>query len=242
MSEEDDSKKDINKIVKNVKKNKEPNNLTSESIEQLTTKIANIDISNEKTICESPYKKWIKSISKGIIIQFEEYNRNDYFIPIADIVLDNDVDKSGEKLRQSVIKFVPIISNKEFNEIIEWLYLFTINGEIVKIGGTRNGIKKRVNSYLCGHHIKERGKSGDCSKTNAFIYNTFEFYLNLGYKIQMYGYKLPKTEISIKVFDKEVQITTQTYHVYESMYLGDFKKNYNKYPILNDNCDPNYKG
>ena len=59
---------------------------------------------------------------------------------------------------------------------------------IVKIGGTRTGLKGRVSSYLCGHHIEERGKSGDCSKTNGFIYNTMEFYLNLGCKIKMYGY------------------------------------------------------
>ena len=32
-------------------------------------------------------------------------------------------------------------------------------------------------SYLCGQHVLERGKSGDCSKTNAYIYNSFVFYL-----------------------------------------------------------------
>ena len=57
------------------------------------------------------------------------------------------------------------------------IYIFTINNYIVKIGGTRNGLKDRTNSYLCGHYILERGKSGKCSITNAFIYNTFDFYL-----------------------------------------------------------------
>jgi hypothetical protein len=52
-----------------------------------------------------------------------------------------------------------------------------MNGYIIKIGGTRTGLKERCGSYLCGHHIEERDKSGDCSKTNAYIYNTFEFYL-----------------------------------------------------------------
>jgi len=89
---------------------------------------------------------------------------------------------------------------------------------IVKIGGTRTCIKGRISLYLCGHHIEERGKSGDCSKTNGFIYNTFEFYLNLGSKIQMYGYELPKTEITIKIFDKETKIITQTFHAYESIF------------------------
>lgn len=112
---------------------------------------------------------------------------------------------------------------------------------IVKIGGTRTGLKGRAVSYLCGHHIEERGKSGDCSKTNGFIYNTFEFYLNLGCKIQMCGYELPKTEITIEIFRKETKITAQTYHAYESTFLEDYKKNYNEYPVLNDNCDPDYK-
>jgi len=112
---------------------------------------------------------------------------------------------------------------------------------IVKIGGTRTGLKGRIASYICGHHIEERGKSGDCSKTNGFIYNTFEFYLNLGCKIQMYGYELPKTEITIEIFGKETKITAQTYHAYESTFLEDYKKNYNEYPILSDNCDPDYK-
>jgi len=59
--------------------------------------------------------------------------------------------------------------------------------------------------------------------------------LNLGCKIEMYGYELPKTEMTINILDKETKIIAQTYHAYES------KKNYNNYPILSDNSDPNYK-
>ena len=149
--------------------------------------------------------------------------------------------KKGNKKRNTLIKFVPKISNEIFNKKTEWLYLFVINDRIVKIGGTRTGLKGRVSSYLCGHHIEERGKSGDCSKTNGFIYNTFEFYLKLGCKIQMYGYQLPKTEFTIDIFGKKTKITAQTYHAYESTFLEDYKKNYLQYPLLNDNCDPDYK-
>lgn len=137
-----------------------------------------IDIS--KLYENSLLKKWIKLISTDKTILFENYNRKDYFIQVADIILDNEFFISGIKKRNTLIQFVPTISNKEFNEKIEWLYLFVINGMIVKIGGTRTGLNKRIVSYLCGHHIKERNKSGYCSKTNGFIYNTFEFYLNLG--------------------------------------------------------------
>ena len=186
-------------------------------------------------------KKWIKIIPIHKTIPFEEYNRKDYFIPIADIKLDNDLNKLGAKQRNTVIQFIPKITKEEFNKKTEWLYILVINGRIVKIGGTRTGLKGRVSSYLCGHHIEERGKSGDCSKTNGFIYNTFDFYLNLGCKIEMYGYELPKTDITINIFEKETKISTQTYHAYESTFLEDYKKNYNEYPILCDNCDPDYR-
>jgi hypothetical protein len=193
----------------------------------------------------SPIKKWIKPILLEKTVSLEAYNRKDHFIPIADIVLDDKVfttgKKQGNKKRNTLIEFVPKISAEDFNKKTEWLYLLVINDRIVKIGGTRTGIKGRVASYLCGHHIEERGKSGDCSKTNGFIYNTFEFYLRLGCKIEMYGYELPKTEITIEIFGKETKITAQTYHAYESTFLEDYKKKYNEYPVLSDNCDPDYK-
>lgn len=209
----------------------------------------NKDISGLANINElydgSLIKKWVKLIPIDKTIQFDEYNRKDHFIPIADIVLDNELithgKKQGIRKRNTLIQFVPTISTEAFNKKTEWLYLLVINGMIVKIGGTRTGIKGRVASYLCGHHIKERGKSGDCSKTNGFIYNTFVFYLNLGCKIQMYGYELPKAEVTIEIFGKETKITAQTYHAYESTFLEDYKKNYNEYPILSNNCDPDYK-
>jgi hypothetical protein len=207
------------------------------------------DISGLKNIYDlydkSQIKKWIKLISINDTILFDDYNRKDYFIPIADIILDDEIitsgKKEGSKKRKTLIQFIPKISNEDFSKKNEWLYILVINNRIVKIGGTRTGIKGRIQSYLCGHHIEERGKSGDCSKTNGYIYNTFEFYLNLGCKIEMYGYELPKTEFKIKIFDKEIKIIAQTYHAYESTFLEDYKKNYNQYPILSDNSDPDYK-
>lgn len=41
---------------------------------------------------------------------------------------------------------------------------------------------------------------------------------------QMYGYELPKTEITIEIFGKKIKITAQTYHAYESTFLEDYKK------------------
>jgi hypothetical protein len=191
----------------------------------------------------SPIKKWIKMIPMNRAIRLEDYNRKEYFKKVADIVVDDEVSMGGKKKRNTVIRFQPVgLSSEEYKEKKEWLYLFLINDRIVKIGGTRSGLKGRIDSYLCGHHIPERNKSGDCSKTNGFIYNTFDFYLTLGSKIEMYGYELPKTTVNIDIFDKEIEVVAQTYHAYESSFLGDFKKNYKEYPLLSDNCDPEYSG
>lgn len=210
--------------------------------------VSNMDISGldiQEKFENSPVKKWIKKIPQSRSVPIETYNRKEYFTHIADIVLDKEIftsgKREGQKKRNTLIRFEPKISNEDFEKKNEWLYLLVINDRIVKIGGTRTGLKGRVASYLCGHHVEERGKSGDCSKTNGFIYNTFEFYLNLGCKIEMYGYELPKTEFTIEIFGNETKITAQTYHAYESTFLEDYKKQYNEYPILSDNCDPDYK-
>ena len=225
---------------------------------RLTTQIENLsiggcaaaaaasrDISGLENIRElyesSPVKKWIKLIPEEKTADFDSYNRKEYFKHVADITLDEEMREDSKKKRNTLIQFTPQISKEEFSRDTEWLYIFTINNRIVKIGGTRKGIKGRVASYLCGHHIEERGKSGDCSKTNGFIYNTFHFYLELGCNIKMYGYELPKTEFTIEIFGKPTKIAAQTFHAYESTFIEDYKKNYNMYPILCDNCDPNYK-
>lgn len=181
-------------------------------------------------------KKWIKLIDKKTVIEYDNYNRKSMFIHVADVLLDNDVKNDGTKKRNTLIIFKPVIQLKEFNDkTTEWIYIFTINNNIVKIGGTRTGLKGRVGSYLCGHHVKERGKSGDCSKTNGFIYNTFVFYLQLKFKIKMYAYKLPKAEIEIDIFNAKQKILVQTFHIYENTFFTDYKKTYDNIPVLCDN-------
>lgn len=203
-----------------------------------------MDISGEEISSfynEQECKRFIKTIKNDDCIELTEYNHKDDFIQVAEIIKDCELKENGSKKRNTLIQFVPLISNKEFKEKCEWLYLFTINNKIVKIGGTRTGLHGRIGSYLCGHHIKERGKSGDCSKTNGYIYNTFKFYLDLNCKILMYGFKLPKQELDIKILDKDVKIYPQIYHIYESYYIDDFNKEYKFIPVLCDNYDPRFK-
>ena len=116
-----------------------------------------------------------------------------------------------------------------------------MNNRIIKIGGTRNGLKSRCSSYLCGHHTVERGKSGKCSVTNAKVYNTFEFYLNHieNVNLELYGYQLPVSTKNYDIWGENVEIIVQTYHKYESMLLQKYKKQNGKFPVLSDNADPN---
>ena len=82
--------------------------------EQIITDISGLE--NVKELCDnSLFKKWVKLISMSKTIIFDIYNRKEYFTPVADIVLDND------KKRNTVIQFIPKISNKKFNKITEWL-------------------------------------------------------------------------------------------------------------------------
>lgn len=185
--------------------------------------------------------KWVKLIDFDRAIAFDKYDRAHSFKLVANVVCDDGLRTNGKKKRASVIKFEPCISETEFTRKSEWLYLMTINGRIVKIGGTRTGLKNRTQSYLTGHHTLERGKSGSCSSTNAYVYNTFDHYLALGYKIALYGYLLPTARVSITVFKKRIDIGAQTYHAYESMFMEDYARAYGAIPQLCDNSDPEFR-
>lgn len=191
---------------------------------------------------ESNVRNWVKLLSPDKLVPLELYDRKKDFHKVATVVLDTDTRPNGTKRRQTVIKFVPTINMDDWNHKCEWLYLFVIEGEIVKIGGTRDGLKGRCCSYNCGHHIPERGRSGDCSKTNGYIYNTFDFYLNLGFEIDMYGYRLEPHVFSVSIFDDEsMQVTAQIFHTYESRYIERFKTMYGFLPQLCENSDPTYR-
>ncbi len=220
-------------------------------MENITQKFGNLlintDNGTEQTVTIDqlinglPNKKWIKQLILEDELELEEFIFSVQFIKVADIVLDNETKKNGEQKRNTVIRFTPTISKKlwEFND--EWIYIMTMNNRIIKIGGTRNGLKSRCSSYLCGHHTVERGKSGKCSVTNAKVYNTFEFYLNHieNVNLELYGYQLPVSTKNYDIWGENVEIIVQTYHKYESMLLQKYKKQNGKFPVLSDNADPN---
>jgi hypothetical protein len=150
------------------------------------------------------------------------------------------------KKRQALIQFLNIISNDEWKRKSNILYAFTMrapddkNRKIIKIGGTRNSCDDRMGSYLCGHHIKGRGKSGKASETNKYVYNTIYHYLRMGYKFELWRCVLPEIKINLPWNGSFIKRTPQYFHVYESKAIEIYKKlNNNNSPFFCDNSDPN---
>lgn len=189
---------------------------------------------------QSPFKRYIKLIPPEKSPDFSTFLHHSYFVSVADIVLDTDVDDKGEKKRKTLIKLANF-EKTVIDKKCEWIYIMTINDQIVKIGGTRNGIKDRFGSYLCGHHITERNKSGKASETNKYVYNTLHFYLERGCTIKLFGFEIPQEEITRNVFGKPKKIIVQTYHAYESDLIEQFVQAYGFMPFLCDNSDPTYR-
>ena len=180
--------------------------------------------------------KWSKPIVTDNLLSMEDFNKecNNVFIKGADIVLDNTN-------RQTVIQTIPV-NNKLWSENIEQIYTIVKDGKIIKIGGTRNGMKNRWGSYLCGHHVLERGKSGKMSVTNAHLYHSIEKdLLETESKYEFYTWTLPIVEHTINILGEETKVVSQTYHAYESCCIKKYKSITGIIPIMCDNSDPTYK-
>jgi len=139
--------------------------------------------------------------------------------PTVRLVLDDD-----EK-RQTTLKTQPIGPAEAvvFNDTAEVLYAIVRNGRIVKIGGSRNGMKSRWASYLCGHHVAERGKSGKMSVTNAFLYHTIEQSLLNGDEWEIWVHRLPRVAVVVDVFGVQTEVEAQVFHKYEAAAMAKFE-------------------
>ena len=159
------------------------------------------------------------------------------FAKVADIVSDTEVRKDGKKARQTLLQFSPTIPKQAWEEKGEYIYLFVVNGRIVKIGCTRTSISARCGSYLAGHGIPEV-TGGTAGSTNAFIYWTFVWLLTCGKKIEMYAAQLPKAVVVQSFFGFEEEIETQVCHRWERRVMIEFEKQFGRTPPLSSNYDP----
>lgn len=182
------------------------------------------------------YPAWTKLLDLTKELRLADFPLSKHFTHVADIVPDTAT------TRQTVIEFRPTIPRDRWRkETTEWIYMFTINGHIVKIGGTRSGLAGRCGSYLCGHHIAERGKSRDCSKTNGFIYNTFDHYARNGHTIQMWAHELKPALVTVDIWGTPKEVQAQVYTALETTALETYKATAGHYPALSDNSDPSHR-
>lgn len=208
---------------------------------QGSLKLNEVDIASlEDLIIDDMCKNWIKAINLSSELLVSDYTVGHAFTKVADVVLDNDFTAKGKKARNTVIKFEPN-DKKQWQKEVEYVYLIVVNGKIVKIGGTRKGLKGRAASYLCGHHVQERQKSGRCSVTNAYVYNTLHFYLKNGFTIEIYAYEIEPVIVDVNIFGQVRKVSAQVYQAFEAYCLEEYKKQTGKYPVLSDNADPTYK-
>ena len=180
-------------------------------------------------------------------ISFDEFNQScgGVFHAGATLCLDNDRKPNGVKKRNSVIKAVP--DNQDWNTKCEIIYAIVRDGKIMKLGGTRTGMKERWASYKCGHYVSERNKKdgspypGKMSVTNAFLYHTIEDGLLRGEDWKFYIWKLPIVQVTVDILGTPTTVIAQTYHAYESKIMQRFSQVAGAIPLLCNNADPNYR-
>ena len=195
----------------------------------------------------SKYEQVTSQETAPLRIPFEEFNQScgGVFQPGATLCLDDDRKPNGVKKRNTVVKAVP--DHQDWNTKCEGIYAIVRNGKIMKLGGTRTGMKDRWGSYLCGHYVPQRTKKdgspypGKMSVTNAFLYHTIEDGLLRGEDWKFYLWKLPTVQVTVDILGEPTIVIAQTYHAYESKIMQKFSRVAGAIPLLCNNADPNYR-
>jgi hypothetical protein len=219
---------------------------TNNDIEKIKSLFSNLKIkekysSKKFNDGKNARSKWAKKITEPVL-SIDDFNKqtNDAFQKIANIKLDDD-----EKRRTTLC--VDIYNKKLWNTKKEFIYVLTRNNGIIKIGGTRTGMKERWSSYLCGHCVCERKKKngesypGKMSVTNAYLYHTIENdIINNDTNWDIYIWDLPKTTIKTTILNKEIEVVAQTFHAYESCTINLYVEITGNIPQLCNNYDHDY--
>ncbi len=166
------------------------------------------------------------------------------FQKCGDIILDETASR-----QTTLLVDVPAASKARWSRETEHIYAIVRNGQVMKLGGTRTGMKKRWASYMCGHCVPERIQKrsgepfpGKMSVTNAHLYHTIEADLLEGGTWEFWSWELPAHTFEVEMpTGVKVQIATQTYHAYESWSMSEFQGMAGHIPQLCNNSDPNYR-
>ena len=164
----------------------------------------------------SKYEQVTSQETAPLRIPFEQFNQScgGVFQPGATLCLDDDRKPNGEKKRQTVIKAVA--DHQDWNREVEIIYAIVRDGKIMKLGGTRNGMKKRWGSYKCGHCVPERlMKNGEpfpgkMSVTNAFLYHTIEDGLLRG-EDRSSTFGATNRQVTVDILGEPTTVIAQTY-------------------------------
>ena len=141
-------------------------------------------------------------------------------------------DGSGGKSKHT-IKYV---SNGTCDTRSQFVYMMVVDGAVAKIGGSKNTVKSRVQSYNCGVYSRWRGGSGKQSVTNSVIYDSIEMCLLKGYTVELYVYFIDIPSITLNCWDTHTHVIDPTvYDVYETSAIRMFRELYGKNPIWSKN-------
>jgi hypothetical protein len=195
-----------------------------------------------------PWFAHVRHVDLDTTPDLSDFSLKDHFVKVADIVPDTELrkkdanggkgkKKKDQKSRQTLLKFVPTIPKKTWEKKGEYIYLFIVDGKIVKIGCTRTSIDARCGGYLSGHGIPEV-TGGTAGSTNAFIYWTFVWLLSQGKKIEMFSAEIPKVVVVQTFFGFSEKIETQVCHRWERRAMLEYQKQFGKLPPLSSNYDP----
>ena len=181
------------------------------------------------------YSYWVKNLDGNVGMKINDYDYFDNFIKVGDFKLKKD------KLDLEVSKEMETLYSKRQNLI----YIITRKDEILKIGGTKVGMKNRMSSYKCGYYIKERRNNkgenypGKMSATNAYVYHSIYHYTKYEKDtFSLHIYPIEDIYVEIEIFGKKKKIKTQIYDEWEKQALDIYIEKFRKMPVLCNNSHP----
>ena len=193
---------------------------------------------------EEARREWSRDISGYNSIDIVMFNEScgNIFTKISDINLDTNPET------RTVLRVNNILDDNIWTSRQDVVYIITKNREIMKIGGTRTGMRDRWASYLCGHCVPQRKKKngenypGKMSVTNAHLYHTIEDdLLRNNSEWEFYIYICPPATVNINFVGDVVAVQAQVYHAYESILIRRFSNLMGDQPILCSASDPTYR-
>jgi hypothetical protein len=136
--------------------------------------------------------------------------------------------KSGHTIR--------FVSNGTCDKGTQFVYMIVIDGSIAKIGGSKNTVKDRIQSYNCGVYSRWRGGSGKQSVTNSIIYDSIELCLLRGRTVELYVHFIDIALVVVSCWDiKTITVMPTVYDVLETCAIRRFYELYGKNPIWSKN-------